>query len=177
MDFLGLDTEGFLLLLGQGLDVGHIRLFLPDRAVFSGAAFQHRVFVVFVGQPLQQAQVGRGQLDVGMGKVVIREDDAAFADETVGFQHAGKCLCQDGFARSALTDDRDGFMFIDIQADVPDRGQDPAAYIEFDADVFQGKEDFPVFILAHDPPSLHMRPGIRGIRQVLAQNVQNYGDG
>ena len=77
---------------------------------------------------------------------VIVKDDAALGNEAVGVQHAGEGLGQHGFPRAGFTDDRDGFMFIDIQADVPDRGQDPAAYIEFDADVFQGKEDLSVFV-------------------------------
>ena len=77
------------------------------------------------------------QFDILLRDLVIRENDLALRNKTVGIEHAGKGLGQDGFTGAGLTDDRQRFVFINVQRDIADRGQDSAADIEFYFNVFQ----------------------------------------
>ena len=67
------------------------------------------------------------------------ERDGSVGNHTVGFQHSGERLCEDGFSGTALAYDRESLSLIQIQRDTADRCKIIVPDPEFYFNVFGGQ--------------------------------------
>ena len=137
LEILETGGELGLLVLGQGLGALDLVLLGADGVVFLRAALETGMLVQGGKDAIEDHAVGPGQAHLGLGDLVVGEDDRALRDEAVGVQHAREGLGQNGLAGAGLTDDGKGFVLINVQRDVADGGQNSAADVKLDDNVLQ----------------------------------------
>ena len=78
-------------------------------------------------------------LDDSVGQFLIIKNDGALIHVTVGVQHAGKRLGKHRLSGTGLTYDGNGLIFIKIQRDTADRGQDSTANTKLYVKILDGQ--------------------------------------
>ena len=165
--------RGLLLVAETGLPA-LFRLQLQDLLIDARSGLQLGGLVELVQRLADQPVGNRRQPHVGIGQLLIVEDDAAVIDKAIGIQHPGKGLGKHAFTGAGLAYDGDGFILINIQGDSPDGCQHPAAHPELDPEVIDGQQNLFLFCHIHSP--LHVRPRIGRIAQVLTDHVQHHSN-
>ena len=123
--------EGGLFLGGQGCLVLGLGLQALHLLVDFRTVFQPGKLIQTVLNPMDNPPLGIPQGNLEVCQSFIGEDNLALVNKAVGIQHIGKGLGKHGLAGSGLAHNGDGLVFIDIQGNAPNGGENSATDMEF----------------------------------------------